>query len=403
MQLIKKKYETVLKLKAINELLEKSVLDYLLKNVDFLATPVANEKQQPVDLEENPPYIFMFEVALAPKFEIPLSKEDTLDYYELDVDENIINDEIEFQRSRQGHNEDVQEYADGDVLKGEIIELSDEGKPIEDGIHAENRSIFPKYLKDESQKKLFEKAKPDDEIIFNPKKLYPESDTEIAYLLGIEKQEAEGITHDFCFKVNNISRFIKSEINQEFFDKVFGEGKVKSEEEFREMVSKNILAKFSLETDGLFYRDVRKFLEAKAGKLEFSQRILKRCLKIQNKDKQSEIDERFDGSLKFLAWQLIKEKVFKDHDIKIEQADIKESAKKFLMLDFMQYGMFFEDQEDLLNQYAENLMKDSKYESYLTEMTDDRKLAECLKNLITLNVKKISLDDLKKLAEEKLS
>ncbi|MCD8209925.1 MAG: trigger factor [Prevotella sp.] len=402
MQLIQKKYEPVLKLQEVNKLLEKSVLDYLQENVNFLASPVASDKQEPVDLEGNPPYKFMFEVALSPEFEIPLSNEDTLDYYELDIDENLINDEIELYRSRHGHNEDVQEYAEDDVLKGEVIELADDGKPKEGGIHAKDRSIFPKYIKDESQKKLFDGAKPGDEIIFNPKKTYPESDAEIAYLLGIEKQVAEGLTQDFCFKVSSISRFIKSEINQELFDKVFGEGKVKSEEEFREMVSKNLLIKHTMEVEELFYRDVRKFLEAKAGKLEFSESILKRSLKQQNKDKQSEIEEHFDSSLKFLAWQLIKGKVFKDHDIKIEQADIKESAKKLLMADFVQYGMFFQEQEGLLDQYAENMMKDPKYQNYLLEMTDDRKIAECLKNIIKLNVKKVSLEELGKLSEERL-
>ena len=128
--------------------------------------------------------------------------------------------------------------AEKDMVKGEVLELVD-GKVNESGIKISDAVLTPAYMKDEAQKAAFVNASKGAVIVFNPKTAF-ENEAEVSSLLKISKDEAKNITSDFQFTIEGITRYNEAEINQELFDKVYGEGVVTTEEEFRAKIKESI-------------------------------------------------------------------------------------------------------------------------------------------------------------------
>ena len=400
MGMIKRQYGTAVKVDVINKLLGEEIYKYVNENkIQMLGEPMPSDKQQAVDVEGEAPYTFVFDIAVAPEFKIELTNKDKIDFYNITVDDKIIDQQVEMYASRAGHYEKVEEYAENDMLKGDLRELDKKGNTVEGGITVADAMLLPTYIKVDKQKKLFDGAKLGDIITFNPKKAYPENTGEVSSLLKISREEAENITADFSFQITEISRYVKAEVNQELFDQVYGEGNVKSEEEFRGKIAEGIKAQLALDSDYRFLLDVRKYCEQKVGNLTFPDAILKRVMLNNNKDKGMEfVEKNYEQSIKELTWHLIKEQLVAAYNIKVEENDILEAAKGAARAQFAQYGMSNVPEEYLEN-YAKEMMKKEENIQGFVDRSIDQKLIVALKNGVKLNEKSISLDDFNKLME----
>ena len=402
MSMIKRQYGTAVKVDVINKLLGEEIYKYVNENkIQMLGEPLPSDKQVAVDVEGPAPYTFVFDIAVAPEFKVTLTGRDKIDYYHIIVDDKIIDQQVDMYASRSGHYEKVEEYAENDMLKGDLRELDENGNTKEGGITVADAVMLPSYIKVEDQKKLFNGAKPGDIITFNPKKAYPENTGEISSLLKIKREEAENLTADFSYQITEISRYTKAEVNQALFDQVFGEGAVKDEKEFREKIAESLKAQFATDSDFKFIQDVRSHCEKKVGDLTFPDALLKRVMLNNNKDKGEDfVNKNFDLSIKELKWHMIKEQLIEAEGIKIEDADVKEAAKEAARAQFAQYGMNNVPDEYLEN-YASDMLKKKEYVDNLVDRSIDRKLTAVLKNVVKLNEKEISLDDFNKLFEAK--
>lgn len=398
MGMIKRQFEPSVKVEEINKVLGEKMFGYIKdNNIQMLGEPLPSEKQAPVDLEKDAPYTFMFDIAIAPDFKAELSAKDKIDYYTINIDDELINKQVDMFASRAGHYDKVNDYQDNDMLKGDLCELDENGNTKEGGITVEQAVLMPNYIKVEYQKKLFDGAKVGDIITFNPKKAYPESDVEIASLLKMKKEEVADLNSDFSYQITEISRYTKAEVNQELFDSVFGKDTVKDEKAFRDKIADGLKAQLSGDTDYRFLLDTRKHMEEKVGKLEFPEAMLKRIMLANNKDKGQEyVDKNFDASIKELEWHLIKDQLVKANGIKIEDADIKETAKEAARAQFAQYGMT-NIPEEYIENYAADMIKKKEYVDSLVDRSIDRKLITALKTVVTLNEKSVSLDDFNKM------
>jgi trigger factor len=402
MSMIKRQYGTAVKVDVINKLLGEEIYKYVNENkIQMLGEPLPSDKQVAVDVEGPAPYTFVFDIAVAPEFKVTLTGRDKIDYYHIIVDDKIIDQQVDMYASRSGHYEKVEEYAENDMLKGDLRELDENGNTKEGGITVADAVMLPSYIKVEDQKKLFNGAKPGDIITFNPKKAYPENTGEISSLLKIKREEAENLTADFSYQITEISRYTKAEVNQALFDQVFDEGAVKDEKEFREKIAESLKAQFATDSDFKFIQDVRSHCEKKVGDLTFPEALLKRVMLNNNKDKGEDfVNKNFDLSIKELKWHMIKEQLVEAEGIKIEDADVKEAAKEAARAQFAQYGMNNVPDEYLEN-YASDMLKKKEYVDNLVDRSIDRKLTAVLKNVVKLNEKEISLDDFNKLFEAK--
>ena len=398
MGLIKKQFGASAKMDAINKFVGEQIYKYLQDNkVQMLGEPLPSDKQEAQDLEKEAPFTFMFDIAIAPDFKIELSDKDTVDYYNISVDDQLIDKQVDMFASRGGSYEKVEEYQDNDMLKGDIRELDENGNTKEGGITVEAAVLMPNYIKVEDQKKLFNDVKLGDIITFNPKKAYPESEVEISSLLKIEKAQVKDVNADFSYQITEISRFKKAEVNQDLFDNIYGKDAVKDEKEFREMIAGGLKGQLAADSDYKFIQDVRTYTENKVGALAYPDALLKRIMLNNNKDKdQSFVDKNYDQSIKELTWHLIKEQLVRATEVKVGDDDIRDTAKEAARAQFAQYGMT-NIPEEYIDNYADDMIKKGENMDGLVDRAIDRKLTAALKKVVKLNEKSISLDNFNEL------
>jgi len=256
-------------------------------------------------------------------------------------------------------------------------------------------------MKDEDSKHLFDGAKKDDIITFNPRKAYDGSEVELTSLLKITKEQAADVQGDFTFQITDITRYTEGELNQELFDQVYGEGKVKDEAGFRTKVKADIQAQFTPESDYRFLIDIREYMMNRIGKLPFAEDLLRRILLNSREEKSTEkLDEEFPKTLEELQWHLIKEELIKNADIKIEQKDITDQAREAVRAQFAQYGMTTVP-DDLLDNYAKDMLQKKETVDGLASRALDSKLIAALKKSVKLKKKTVSVEDFNKLFEKK--
>lgn len=401
MGMIRRRFGSAVKMDAINKVLGDELQKYIAdNNIAMLGEPLASEKQQPQDLEKDGPYTFMFDIAVAPEFDIKLDANDTVDYYEVTADDTLIDSQVEMFASRMGQNVEADHYEDGDVLKGDLRQLDAEGNTLEGGLTVEAASVMPKYLKSDDQKKLFDGCKPGDIITFNPSKAYEGSNYELSSLLKVDREKVAEYTGDFSYQITSVQHFEKHAVDQELFDLTFGKDAVKDEKEFREKIAEGLKAQLALDSDMKFLMDVRKYAEDKVGQLTYPDSLLKRIMKQNNKDKDQEfIDKNYEPSIKELSWSLIRSKIAVALGVKIEDEDVKSAAREMAKAQFAQYGMSNVPQEYVDN-YADELLKKKEAQQQFVDRAIDAKLVEALKGVVTLNKKSVSLDEFNKMMGE---
>ena len=403
MGMIKKQYGTAVKVDEVNRLLGEKLYEYIRENkIQMLGDPLPNtEKQVAQDFEKEGDLTFVFDIAVAPEFEAKLSGKDKIAYYTIDVDDKLIGQQVEMYQSQAGEFVKADVFSGNDTITGDLRQLDENGNTLEGGITTEAGMVMPAYIKEESQKKLFDGCKTGDIITFNPKKAYPDNDAEVAALLKVKKEDVADLTADFSFQVTEIRHFQPAEVNQALFDRVFGEGNVKDEKEFREKIAEQLKAQFVGSSDYKFMLDVREHLEKKVGKLEFPEALLKRIMLNNNKDKGEDfVEKNFEASIKELKWHLIKEQIVAAQKIEIKDEDLKAVAKNAMRAQFAQYGMS-NVPDDVLENYAEEQLKKRENIDNFVDRAIDLKLTEVLKNVVKLDEKAISLDDFNKLLEKK--
>ena len=403
MNLIKRQFGTAIKLDEVNKLLSDGINKYIQENkIAMLGEPLPSDGQEPQDLDAAGPYEFSFDIAVAPEFNVSLTKSDKVPYYDIEVSDDIVSSHIEMLASQNGHYEKAEEYDEEkrDRLIGDLRQLDDEGNTLEGGITVADAQLMPKYIKVEEQKALFDNAKLGEIITFNPKKAYPNSDAEVAGLLKMKKEEVAELNSDFSFQVTEISRYESAPVDQALFDQVFGEGVVTSEQEFRERIAEGLKPQFVSEADFKFFDDVRKYVEEKVGELTFPEEMLKRIMKNNNKDKDEKfLEEHFDESLRDLKWHLIKNQLVGLADVHVDEDAVKATAVGMARAQFAQYGMDNLPQ-DYLEKYADDLLKKKEYFDRIVESTIDRTLTQALKNIVSLDVKKVSLEEFQQIGKE---
>ena len=401
MSLVKKMYGKSVIAEEVNKLLSEKVYDYIKSNnVNMLGEPLPNEeKQQVIDFDTMEEFEFVFDIALSPEFKAEVSNTDKVDYYTIEVTDEMVENQVKAYTQRNGKYDQVSAYEDNDMLKGLIAELDENGNTKEGGIQVEGAVLMPSYMKNDEQKAIFANAKVNDVLVFNPNAAYDGHDAEIASLLKIEKEAAAEMKSNFSFQVEEITRFVPGDLNQELFDQVFGKDAVKTEEEFRAKVKEGIAAQFVADSDYKFLIDARKMLMEKVGKLEFPDALLKRIMLLNNKEKGEEfVAENYEKSVEELTWHLIKEQLVKDNEIKVEQEDVINMAKDATKAQFAQYGMMTVP-EDILENYAQEMLKKKENVDGLVGRVVEAKLATALKAKVTLNNKTVSMEEFNKMFE----
>lgn len=402
MGMVKKMYGKSILADEVNKLVGEGLYNYIQEQkLNVLGEPLPNqEKQQPVDFAVEGDYDFYFDIALAPEIKLSLSKKDKITYYKIDVAEDLVEKQIDSYKANYGKYEAVTEQSlETDLVRGKISEM-EEGKVKDGGIFVEAGVVMASYIKDEAEKAKFVGVKPGDAIVFNPGKAYEGNEAEIAALLHIKKEEVDVIAPEFNFEVTEVTRYKEAELDQELFDKIFGEGNVKSDAEFREKVKDAIAEQFAPDSDYKFLLDAKELLEKKAGELQFPDAFLRRWLIASGKDRtEAELEESYPKIIDDLKFHLIKEQIVKDNELKIEETDVKSVAMQAARAQFAQYGMMGLP-DAMVENYANDMLKNQESARNLVDRAMEIKIIDFLKQTLGLKEESIALDDFRKFFEK---
>jgi trigger factor len=401
MGLIKKMYGKAVMAEEVNKLVSENLYSYIRENnMNILGEPLPNEtEQKPFDFDTQDDFEFVFDLGIAPEIEVELTKKDKVNYYNITVSDEMIENQVKSYTGRYGKYIQEEVVEEKDMLKGELLEMAN-GKVNESGIKVQDATLTSAYMKDDAQKTLFFGAKKGDVITFNPSKAF-DNENEISSLLKISKDQAKKVDSDFQLKIESITRYHESEINQGLFDKVYGDGVVKSEEEFRAKIKENIQDNLVSDSEFKFSVDAKEMLVAKFSDLSFPDTFLKRWLLSSNqKIKAETLEEDYPKMIADLKWHLIKEKLTKANDLKVETADVEEYAKKLTKAQFAQYGMIGMDDEIVAN-YAKDMMKKEETLKSLIDKVAEEKVFAVVKETVKLDNKEVSIEEFNKMFEAK--
>ena len=380
---------------VLADVINRETIDALFKYIEdeklsILGEPLAEESQE-VDFDKKD-FTFKFEVGLAPEFSVALDKKLKIPYYTITVDDEMVKRQDEAYARRFGSQVAGESVDDTALIKGQVSELNADGS-VKDGGISTNTIISMEYLASSDEKAKFMGKKVGDKVVFNPNAASNGNATEIASMLNIEKAEAENVKSDFEFVIKEIIVLKLADKNQEYFDNVFGKDAVKNEEEYVEKLKETIANQLKLDSNYRFTLDARKAIMKKVGKLELPVEFLKKWLKKTNdKINDENVDAEFEKMLPGAEWQLVKEKIVKEQDIKVADEDLNREAKMLAIQQFAQYGMS-NVPDEYVEKYAKDFLDNKEYRQRLIDKAVDDKLFAAIKEVATVTDKAVSVDE----------
>ncbi|MDE6392235.1 MAG: trigger factor [Muribaculaceae bacterium] len=393
--LIAKKYGKAVKYDEINKLVGEAIFDYIKENgINVLGNPIP-DKANAIN-EDASEFTLKFKVGVAPEFEVKVDKDLHIPYYNIKVTDEMVARQDEALRRRFGKQEPGDEVDATALVKGVITELNEDGTVKDGGVVVENGIVAPQYFKSEDQRALFVGKHVGDSVVFNPAATCESNLTELASMLNLPKEEAEKHQGDFRFDIKEIIVLKPAELNEEFFKEAFGDT-VKDEEGYREAVKKMIQDSLTGDQNYRFTIDAEKAIRKEVGDLQLPDEVLKEFLISQNEALNEEnIDKEYDQIRSQLVWDLEKDKMINALDIKVEDADLQNTARMMARSQFAQYGMT-NVPEDAVEHYAGEILKDEKARNTIYRQTSDMKLFNAIRAAVTLDEKEVSVDEFNEL------
>ncbi len=394
--MVKKMYGKAVLVEEVNKVLQDEVYKYILgEKLSILGSPI------PVDTEinwetEEEGFEFEYELGLRPDIEVKISGRNSLPYYKIKASDEMINRSVEDYAKRYGKMEEAEDVKETDLCFGSFVQLDAEGNELEGGIQHQ-ASVAVDLITKEETKNDFLSAKKGDTLSFNVKDSF-ENMTDIASMLNIDKEQLEMITGDFKFTIEKITRLIPAELNQELFDKVYGEGAVDSEEAFRNRIAEEIETHFVQESDRKFFNDAVDYLIEKT-KFDMPHEFLKKWLQTSGEKPitAEEIEKDYEQYEKTLRWQLIESQVMEDNDLEVTEEDMKEETKKIIGSNFAQYGQPAPEGKEM-DDIVSRVLSNQEEARRVQEQLVNAKIMNHFKSTFKLKEKETSWDDFLKLA-----
>ncbi|MDP4184964.1 MAG: trigger factor [Bacteroidota bacterium] len=390
--LIKKMYGKHVLVDEVNKLLSNELTKYLIdEKLNILGEPLPNEEQQKViDWDKDEDFEFVFDIAVAPEVKVSLDKRNKLPFYTINVDDDLVNRQIDAYANRFGENNEVEVVAEKSTVRGNIEQLN-----VENPIKAEDTLIAVDLIADESIRGQFVGASVETTITFDIRKAFPNAQ-ELAHMLKIEKPEAEKIEGECSFTIKKINEFITAEVNEELFKKVYGDDSITTLEEFKNKIREGLSSSLNSSSDYRFLIDTRDTLVEKF-KFELPTAFLKRWLKVTNKDlTEEQIESDFENFAKDLKWQLIKNTIITENEIKVAEEEIKEMAKAAALSQFQQYGIF-NIPEEYIENYSNQLLQKEEDRHRLFQRKEEEKVLACIREKVTIENKEVDQEEFNKL------
>lgn len=395
--LVRKIYGKAVRIDEINKVVTENIQKYLTdEKIEILGDPIPKPTEQEIiDFDTQDNFTFSFELGLSPVIEPALSEKDSVPHYQITIDEKMRNDYVENYKRRYGELKQEEKVSEKDVLKGSVAALDENGVALNEGLSAEDTSLGVDIIKDQEIKDLFIGKSAGDNVDFDIRKAYP-NDSEIAGILRIKREDAEAVNGIFRYNIREISRFYPAELNQELYDKIYGEGVVNGDDEFMKKIDEELSANLSKETEYKLMVDL-KALALEKTEMKLPEDFLKKwLLKVNEKTTAEQIEEEFDSFRKDLKWQLIKNKVARDKEVKITEEELVQEAANITRYQFQSYGLYYATDEQIEKYARETLKREDDAKRIADKILED-KVISIFKEMVTLEDKSITAEEFNKL------
>ncbi len=397
--LVKKMYGNSILVEEVNKILSNDMNDYIQKEMPNIIGDVLpiEEKSPSFDIDNLSDLTFSFEVGFAPEINLNLTKEVEFPLYKVKITDEMLETEIERLTIEYGQQKNTGVVSENSLVYCEIEEITSEENEQIDSIYIERTPISVTKIADEEIKNMFMGANESQVLNFDVAKAFA-NDADLAALFAVEQAELEEKvkSKSFNFTIIEILDFTKAELNSDFFDKIYGMGKIQTQEEFKEKVIESI--KKSYEKDSLYrFRIDAKEKLMNDNEIALPDEFLKRWIKSRDKSiTDQHIEKEYDAVAKNFRWDLLRTNILKQSNLKVTDADIKASAVEIAKAQFAQYGMGNLPDEQY-GYYAETLLKDQKYSTYIRESAIDNKALTAVFSAVSLSEKEVSMEEFNQL------
>jgi trigger factor len=322
--------------------------------------PLAENDSRQIDMNKPDQYAFAFEVGLKPEFNLPDLSQENLTRYKIIVTEEMVNEEIERVRLRNGKMTEPETVTGEDsVLNVTFTEIDDAGNPVEGGVTKDN-SLLVKYFSESFRESLIGKKKDDSFDIQLSQAFAPKEREWIIGDLGLDKNDASAADKHFRVNITKVGFVERSELNEEFFKVAFPGKDIKTEEEFRNQIKADIETYWATQSRNHLQHEIYHVL-LEHTEISFPESFLKKWMENSDEKPKSpdQVETEFPSFINQLKWTLIIDKIVRENNIEVLPEDLKAFAKQQL---FGYMGMNAMDEEQpWLTDYLNKMMQDKKF------------------------------------------
>jgi trigger factor len=372
--------------KITNDALYRFIID---EKLDILGNPLPIENGVEGDFDQPENFTFSYEIGYSPSFELPITAKTKVDYATVKIDKDLITKQVEDLRRRYGKLISSEAVSAKDMVMGKFEEL--EGSEVKaDGI-SHSTTISMEFLENKAAIKLLTGKKINESFELDPKAV-SKGPEDAAAMLGISPEAYAELNSKFQFTVNDVKRMELSELNEEFFQKLFGD-EVKTEAEMNKRIEADLARMFEEDSDRLFTRKVYDMLLEKTT-MNFPEAFLKRWIKTSAEKPitDEEIEKEFAAYLLSLKWQLIQTKIFKENNIQLTNEEVLDFTKNLVIGNYAQYGLPAPEEAELL-ETAQRLLQNKEQANGIYDRLAERKLTDYFKSAVSMTKKEMKYDD----------
>lgn len=390
MSLIEKMHGVQALVESVNGVISESLNKYIVDNkLNILGEPLPNDElQKKINWEKDEKYEFIFDCAMAPEVKVALGKSDKIVSYEVEVSEEAKANYKSNMLRQFGKLENTEEVKDEDFIVADMVQDGE--------VKAENSYITLKTIENKTIKKKFLGKKVGDKFAVDVNKTFT-NEADRAALLKVKKEDLESINPNYEVVIKEIKTVVEAKPSSEIYDRMFGKGTVKNEQEFDAKIAERIAAEYQRECDFRFMIDAKEYLIKKTD-IKVPESFMKRWLYNINEGKftMEDIEKEFDLFLKDFRWQLIRQFIMKEQKYEIKREDLVEAAKQVASYQFAMYGLN-DVPDEQLTKYAESILANEKEGRRIYEKAEEDLVLKYVKETVTLNKKSITADELQKL------
>jgi trigger factor len=401
--MVKKMYGKSVLSDEVSKMVVDRLFKYLEENkIEYLGNPLPNNDKNNIDWDQQKEFEFFYDLGLSPEFKIEVPEKDTFTHYKIEADQQTIDEEVEKLRNRFGRSINAEEVTEKDMVMGSMIELNDEDTEKEGGLNKSSYIIVDK-IEDPQTKSMLLGKKPGDDVVLDPRKAYKDELTASIYL-GIKQEEVSGISHQFKLSINSISRLVPAEINQEFFDRVFGKDVVSDEVGFRNKVAEVLQFDIQQESNARLLNDIRNKILEKTS-FELPDQFLQRWIRVKNAENKNfnpdTVEAEYNQGRDVIRWELIRKKIADENNIQVTEEEMMSEARRTVLNRVNQMGYSLPDDkiDELAQRILANQEEGEKIVTYIIEV----KALEHLKSLVKIDEKPIGYQPFLDMLQNKAS